>query len=388
MTVYYKSRQWGRDVDLDDLYIRKDIFLSGSMWVWGRNDAGQHLDNNASFTNRSSPIQVIANGTIWKQVYAYTTNTLGVKADGTLWNGGTGTSGQLGDNTAISKSSPLQTVTGGNNWYSVSGGSASTAAIKTDGTLWLWGSGNSGQLGDNTTTNRSSPVQTITGGANWKQVSLGRVGACGAIKTDGTLWMWGTGTSGQMGNNALTSRSSPVQTVAGGTDWRSISVGFVVSAIKTDGTLWLWGQNADGALGDNTTITRSSPVQTVTGGNNWKSVTQGDSYYTVAAIKTDGTLWLWGSNLYGGLGNNSTTRRSSPVQTVAGGTNWKKVGLGEGHVGAIKTDGTLWMWGDNLYGQLGTNNRTLRSSPVQTVAGGTNWIDIAGGFNHTVAIRL
>jgi alpha-tubulin suppressor-like RCC1 family protein len=157
------------------------------------------------------------------------------------------------------------------------------------------------------------------------------------------------------------------------------------AAIKTDGTLWTWGRNFYGQLGDNTTADKSSPIQTIASGTNWKLVAGGYSH--TAAIKTDGTLWLWGRNSYGGLGDSTITPKSSPVQTVSGGTNWKLVGGGRYHTTSIKTDGTLWTWGHNQYGNLGDNTVTHRSSPIQTVSGGTNWIQVAGGGYHTVCIR-
>jgi alpha-tubulin suppressor-like RCC1 family protein len=300
-----------------------------------------------------------------------------------LWLWGYNFLGQLGDNTITDKSSPVQTVAGGTNWKQVAGGVYNTAAIKTDGTLWLWGQNTYGQLGNNTITSKSSPVQTVAGGTNWKQVACGNHTA--AIKTDGTLWTWGYNFYGELGNNTITDKSSPVQTVCGGTNWKTVAGGqFHTAAIKTDGTLWTWGANTYGQLGDNTITNKSSPVQTVAGGTNWKQVA-GGRFHT-AAIKTDGTLWTWGQDNYGQLGDNTTAHKSSPVQTVAGGTNWKQVAGGSYHTAAIKTDGTLWAWGRDNYGQLGNNTTANKSSPVQTVCGGTNWKQVACG-NHTAAIK-
>jgi alpha-tubulin suppressor-like RCC1 family protein len=196
----------------------------------------------------------------------------------------------------------------------------------------MWGNNYSGRLGDNSTTPRSSPVQTISGGTNWKQVSGGG-NYTAAIKTDGTLWNWGRNAYGQLGINDISDRSSPVQTISGGTNWKQISGGYHTAAIKTDGTLWVWGFNNSGQLGTNDMTHRSSPVQTVSGGTNWKQVS-GGGYHT-AAIKTDGTLWNWGRNANGQLGDNSITHRSSPVQTIAGGTNWKQVAVGRFHITAV-----------------------------------------------------
>jgi hypothetical protein len=309
--------------------------------------------------------------------------------EGGLWGWGYGAGGRLGDNTVINKSSPVQTISGGANWKQVSSGNNHVAVIKSDGTLWLWGCSRCGMLGDNQIAlSRSSPVQTVSSGANWKQVSAS-TSHTAAIKTDGTLWLWGYNFSGNLGNNSNTARSSPVQTVSSGTDWKQVSTGeFNTAAIKTDGTLWLWGAASKGTLGENSYGSRSSPVQTVSSGTNWKQVSLGDQF--TAAIKTDGTLWLWGYGKYGALGNNSTINRSSPVQTVSSGTNWKQVAAGRQrfftHTVAIKTDGTLWTWGINTGGRLGDNTTITRSSPVQTVSSGTNWKQVSAGV-LTAAIK-
>jgi len=372
--------------DFDDMFIRRDYFTTGGLWLWGINTIGQLGDNTV--VNKSSPVQTVAGGTNWKLVSGGPNHTAAIKTDGTLWLWGYNTYGALGDNTTVSKSSPVQTVAGGTNWKLVASGYYHTAAIKTDGTLWLWGRNTYGQLGDNTITHRSSPVQTVAGGTNWKSVASGGYHTA-AIKTDGTLWLWGRNTYGQLGDgSSVVHRSSPIQTVAGGTNWKSVAGGgYHTAAIKTDGTLWLWGRNNYGQLGNNTSgNSKSSPVQTISGGTNWKLVSCG--YYHTAAIKTDGTLWLWGWNaVFGNLGDNTVAAKSSPVQTIAAGTNWKSVACGRFHTVAIKTDGTLWTWGRNTYGGLGDNTITHRSSPVQTISAGTNWKQVACGGYHTAAIR-
>ena len=315
-----------------------------------------------------------------------------VNPGGRLWMTGGNNGGQLGDDTTTSRSSPVQTVSAGTNWKTVCAGkgyNGISAGIKTDGTLWLWGSNSYGSIGDNTTTSRSSPVQTVSAGTNWKQVASG-AGHVGAVKTDGTLWMWGRNYNGTLGNNdGYTNESSPVQTVSAGSNWKLVACGeYHTAAIKTDGTLWLWGVNAYGRLGDNTRDDKSSPVQTVSAGTNWKQVAGGGQH--TAAVKTDGTLWCWGRNTQGQLGDNTSDSKSSPVQTVAGGTNWKQVACGERYGGftvAVKTDGTLWSWGSNSNGQLGDNTTTDRSSPVQTASAGTNWKLVACGNYHTAAVK-
>ena len=152
--------------------------------------------------------------------------------------------------------------------------------------------------------------------------------------------------------------------------------------------MWTWGSNSFGRLGDNTAVRRSIPVTTFAGGNNWKQVDCGSG--STSAIKTDGTLWNWGDNFYGQLGHNiggSAGSRSTPVTTFAGGNNWKQVSCGSHHIISTKTDGTLWTWGRGDSGQLGTNTSVNRSTPVTTFAGGTNWKQVSGGGASTVAIR-
>jgi alpha-tubulin suppressor-like RCC1 family protein len=367
--------------DLGDLLVPRDIFSEGGLWLCGYNINGQLGDNTT--TNRSSPVQTIAWGTNWKQASSGASHTAAIKTDGTLWNWGVNF-GNLGDNTITSRSSPVQTITFGTNWKQVDAGSNYTAAIKTDGTLWTWGDNTYGQLGDNSTSRKSSPVQTVAFGNNWKQVACGYHTA--AIKTDGTLWTWGYNNNGQLGDNTITNKSSPVQTVAFGTNWKQVSAGrYHTAAIKTDGTLWTWGDNIRGQLGDNTTTDKSSPVQTVAFGTNWKQVSCG---YHTAAIKTNGTLWTWGDNGNGQLGDNTRTIKSSPVQTITFGTNWKQVSAGYVNTAAIKTDGTLWTWGNNSRGQLGDNTVDSKSSPVQTIAFGTNWKQVStsamAGYNTVI----
>ena len=383
-----------KGLDLGKTLIEKDYLISvypnivnqldtPMLMGWGSNGSGKLGDNTQ--VSKSSPVQTIAYGANWKQV-SCGYSTAAIKTDGTLWTWGYNLNGELGDNTVSSRSSPVQTIALGTNWKQVSSAITSMAAIKMDGTLWTWGKNIYGQLGDNTITPRSSPVQTVAFGTNWKQVACGD-NFMAALKTDGTLWTWGLDNGGNLGDNTGTSKSSPVQVIGFANTWKQVScsIGYHVAAIKTDGTLWCWGLNFSGNLGDNTTTKRSSPVQTVAGGTNWKQVSCGN--YITAGIKTDGTLWTWGDNSVASLGDNTTTNRSSPVQTVARGTNWKQISTGTlSGFSCIKTDGTLWSWGFNLYGQLGDNTRTNRSSPVQTVIGGNTW-KFVSSYRSTFAIK-
>ena len=206
------------------------------------------------------------------------------------------------------------------------------------------------------------------------------------------LWVWGFNTQGQLGINvagATTNRTTPVTTFSGGANWKQVANGNNhAAAIKTDGTLWTWGYGLYGNLGIDlagTIVKRCTPVTTSVGGTNWKQVDAG--YFHTAAIKTDGTLWTWGRNDFGQLGINDTNMRCTPVTVFGSATNWKQVACGREHTTAIKADGSLWTWGYNKYGQLGINNTTNILTPVTTFLGGKNWKQVASKYYYTVAIQ-
>ena len=152
--------------------------------------------------------------------------------------------------------------------------------------------------------------------------------------------------------------------------------------IKTDSTLWAWGLNDYGQLGDGTNENKNSPIQ-IGAETNWASVAAGEAH--TVAVKTDGTLWAWGYNDYGQLGDGTNSSKNSPVQ-IGAETNWASVAAGEGHTVAVKTDGTLWAWGLNDYGQLGDQTNKNKNNPIQ-IGTDTNWASVAAGRYHSVAVK-
>ena len=378
--------------NLDRIYFTESELIDGKyggqLWAWGVNGYGKLGDGTT--TNRSSPVTVVGGQGNWKQVASADSHVAAVKTDGTLWTWGRNLSGKLGDGTTTDRSSPGTTAGGGTDWQFVAVGPTSSAAIKIDGTLWTWGRNLYGELGDGTTTSRSSPGTTAGGGTNWKSAAFGRSHMV-AIKTDGTLWTWGLNTYGQLGDGTTTDRSSPGTTAGGGTNWKQISAGGYTghqsAGIKTDGTLWTWGSNWYGVLGDGTTTSKSSPGTTDGGGTTWKQVSVGGNH--MAAIKTDGTLWSWGWGGNGEMGDGSKrTQNTSPTQNNL--MNWKYVYASEeGFTAAIKADGTLWTWGNNTYGQLGLNDTNNRSWPNLVMAGSiTDWKSIGQGFGSHISAIL
>jgi alpha-tubulin suppressor-like RCC1 family protein len=345
----------------------------GALYTWGRSESGS-LGWNTADGYRSSPVQ-IGSDTDWSVISVSYLSVAAIKSNGTLWTWGRNANGQLAVNDIINRSSPVQ-VGSLTNWSKVSLSREHFHAIKTDGTLWTCGWGPY-----NGSVTRSSPVQ-VGSDSDWIYLHADYYLA-GFIKSNNSLWMSGYGGNGALGNNSV---GDGYFYRLAGTDWSSINIGYDVSmAIKTDGSLWVWGDNNVGKLGLNSTVNVSSPVQ-LGSETNWSSVVTLTATSTSAmAIKTDGSLWVWGNGAEGRLGLNSTVSVSSPVQ-LGSETNWSKIASGYYHSLAIKDDGTLWSWGRGTSGQLGDSVQLNRSSPVQ-IGTQTNWQNIEGGQLMSIAIK-
>jgi alpha-tubulin suppressor-like RCC1 family protein len=301
--------------------------------------------------------------------------------------------GQLGLNNLTTLSSPTQIGTN-TNWKTVGTDGWSinekqfSFGIKTNGTLWGWGRNDHGNLGLGNNIQRSSPTQVGTD-TTWRNIGLGQLVGL-ATKTDGTLWSWGYAGNGQLGLNEAPSKkkSSPCQIP--GTTWtRGVGAGGFTTAIKTDGTLWAWGSNSTGVVENSGTPRISSPTQ-IPGTWNSGEYKVDTSDNGMGGIKADGTLWTWGSNDSGILGQNdgsSNAKKSSPTQVGTDAT-WDTISFGKNHAGATKTNSTLWVWGlSNESGCLGLNEGGVvrYSSPVQVP--GTTWSNVFAGGNQTLATK-
>ena len=274
-------------------------------------------------------------------------------------------------------------ISGGGNQVAssiISAGSNHAAVVRYDGTIWAWGSNSSGRLGNGMTIDRHVPVQvqTLT---NMVAVSAGGSHTV-ALREDGTAWSWGNNWQGQLGDGTTVARSTPVQ-VRNLTNIIAIeAVGSHTIALNGDGTVWAWGQNNMGQLGDGTTVARNTPVQ-VQNLENIVAVSAGGTH--TLAVRNDGTVWSWGRNLRGELGDGTTINRHAPVQ-VQNLENIVAVSAGGTHTLAIRNDGTVWAWGTNMSGQLGDSTTVNRSTPVQ-VQNLTNVVAVSAGSNTSFALK-
>ena len=355
----------------------------GELWSWGNNARGQLGVGDT--THRCSPVQ-IGSSTDWKEVSSGGKPGKGgcfaIKEDYSLFAWGYNGFGRLGLGDTTDRSSPVQ-VGSLTDWKSAAFGFEAAFFVKTDGTLWAVGRNNYGQLGVGDTTDRSSPVQ-IGSLTTWRTV-MGSRAQTSAIKTDGTLWMWGYGGVVFAGS----SLSSPVQ-IGSDTNWANLDAGQQsVTASKTDGKLFAWGQGDKGRSDHGNTTTYSSPVQ-VGSDTDWNADTtqytgQASGEKQGHALKTDGTIWGWGENENGELGAGDTTDRSSPVQ-FGGESTWTKLHSKYRHTLAINDSNELWACGRNSDGCIGDGTGTNRSSPVQ-IGSLTTWIKARAGPQNSLAIK-
>jgi len=325
---------------------------------------------------------IVANAQPWSRISATWYISAGIKDDGTLWGWGSNGSGFFLTGDYISRAIPTQ-IGHDVNWQEVSVGSQHILALKTNGTLWAWGYNSYGQLGDGTVIDRNSPTQIGT--SAWLKISAGQNSSF-AIRSDSTLWAWGNNSSGQLGDGTTTVKSSPVQ-IGVGSKWKSVVANYNHTlAIKSDGTLWAWGDNSFGQLGDGTNIRKNVPTQ-IGISNFWGSLSETGASQFSLAIATNGTLWGWGYNAYGqvGIGTTGSGVLSTPTQ-VGTDSDWKKVSAGSDHTLAIKTDGTLWAWGANYRGQLGDGTTIDKTVPTR-IGASTNWQTIAAGQAHSLALK-
>lgn len=325
------------------------IHSNGSLWRWGHVANGNNINVPSLFDNAR----------VWVDVSVGENHAAGITTTGGIFTWGDNIYGQLGDETNLSKTYPVQI---GNtlSWSKVSCGREFTMAIKTDGTLWVWGSNDRGKLGLGGGGNRNIPVKVGTD-TNWTFVKAGELHAL-AIKSNGTLWGAGDDDYGQMGSATGTDDVLTFTQIGTHTDWNVVSthnnsnLGLKSSA----NSIWVWGANGYSQLGEGTTVQRNSPMY-LDISDSWNAISMGETF--AGGINSLGQLKMWGRNAYGQLGTGNTTNHSEPFQ-IGTATNWQKIYTGSEHAFATKTDGTLWAWGYNGFGNLGIGDEIDKWVPT------------------------
>ncbi len=261
-------------------------------------------------------------------------------------------------------------------------------AILTDSSLWCWGDNRFGQLGLGSTEPQLLPTAVLDLPSNIAKAAIGSGHSC-AETVSGDLYCWGRNQTGQLGLGNMDAQMRPVQVPLHGFTVDKLSAGGGYSCVRApEGTLWCWGANQYGQLGLGDTTLRTQPIQVSALGTNVGRFSTGATHS--CAITQDGTVWCWGDNRYGQLGVGDLQQRSTPTQidpTSLGSVT--QVLLGGRHSCALKENGSLWCWGENRFGQLGTGDVDSRLTPVQVaplILGSDVTVAYAGGA-HTCAIK-
>ena len=352
----------------------------GSLWAWGANASGQLGDGSTTLSSRPKLV-----GTGFKGIAAGGNRSMAVRLDGSLWGWGDNANGQLGDGSTVSVAIPQKV---GDGYDSVSTSAERTVALKQDGTLWHWGLLTLPQaVGDAAKAGGTVPQQIGTGFIG----GAAGVSHAAGLKADGSLWMWGDNSQGQLGIGENSFIENPRQI---GSGYRNVAASLYHSAaLSSDGRLRTWGSNLSGELGDGSTLP-SFDAKAVGDGfvNLAIGASTNDIYYENAndsggftlGVKSDGSLWAWGDNRRGQLGNSQPLQRQSLVPLRVG-EGFANVAAGGGQAFGVKRDGSLWAWGINpgaAPGAVGAN--TDRFAPVQI---GSDYVAVAAGNLHAIGLK-
>jgi alpha-tubulin suppressor-like RCC1 family protein len=353
----------------------------GFIWGWGSNLEHQISQGTGVST---SPVRANTSGVVAINSGGF--HTLALKSDGTFVAWGGNRDGQNCNGTLSTGGFPIpvKELSGA---LAVAGGGIHSLVIKPDGTVWACGHNAEGQLGDGTNNFNPNPVQAL-GLTGVIAIAAGGTHSL-ALKADGTVWAWGLNTEGQLGDGTNTNRNAPVQVLglagvvaiaAGGA--AVVGAGEHSLALKSDGTVWAWGRNVEGQLGDGTNTNHNTPVQ-VSGLADVVAISAGGSHNM--ALKSGGGVWTWGRNIEGQLGDGTDANHNTPVQ-VAGLLDIIAIDAGDLHSLALKPDGSVWAWGLNSLGQLGNGSIGGQVNVPGQVIQLRGAVRITAGSRHNIVI--
>lgn len=332
----------------------------------------------------------------WRSVSSGGNHTCGLRVDGSLWCWGSNQFGQLGSATNVGTTTAVTRpvrVGASTSWVAVKAGNGLTCGVMRNHTAWCWGQNSLGQLGNATNSGTSTPNRTplaVAGGAVWASVVTSTTGraTCG-IRTDHSLYCWGSDSNGQLGNGAADTNPHPTPARVGSdSNWRSIAAGAThTCGTRVDGSLWCWGSNNYGQQGNGTAgVTNTLTATRVGTSFAWTSVVSG--YDTSCATQSDRSVWCWGYNGTGPAGG-TTSPRTTPG-TVAGiPANVAQLTVGGDHSCVVTSSGAVSCWGENYYGELGTstNFNTFTANPTPLPGPTGPWSSVSNGGFHTCAVR-
>ena len=371
--------------------------------AWGSNQYQQIGDGTT--TDRAVPVNVsLPPGVTVTAVADGVSFSLALTSTGAVYAWGYNAEGEFGNGTTSVPGGPVAVnIPGGVTITAIAAGGSHALALASNGTVYAWGSNTSGQLGDNTTTTRLTPVQVRGVGGTGYLANIKSIAAGGshslALSNTGAVYAWGSNTYGQLGDNTTTTRLTPVQvTAVGGSgtlaNITAISAGTSHSlAVNTNGAVFAWGLNSTGQLGDTTTTQQNAPVRVkaVSGASNLtgiKSVAAGETHSL--AVATNGSMYAWGYNAKGELGNGTTTSTLRPVKvSLPVGVTATTADAGTELSLAHTSTGQVLAWGWNNSGQLGDGTTTNRTTPVTvSLPAGTTATAVAAGRAHSLSVTV
>jgi alpha-tubulin suppressor-like RCC1 family protein len=403
------------------------IDKNGLAWGWGYNAYGQLGDNTT--VSRCTPVSILgarktfckietgithtigldSSGKLWgwgiivnlgvggfttipyrahgQHIFSYISagfnHSAGIDSTGQVWTWGSNSSGQLGVNSIISKRTPVSILGAKKTFCKIIARATQNIGLDKNGLVWTWGYNLNGQLGDNTVVSRCTPVSILGARKTFCQIFGGGYSTYG-IDYSGQVWTWGLNHTGQLGDNTLTDRCTPVSILGIKKTFCQITSGtYDAAAIDRNGQVWTWGINLNGRLGDNTTVSRCTPVSILGTKKTFCKISCGGGYSM--GIDYTGQVWSWGENLYGQLGNDSIADKCTPVSILGTKKTFCEISAGTYHAAGIDSNGRLWTWGYNSFGQLGDNTNSSRSTPALIYINKT-FCRIFCGNNFTLGI--